>query len=311
MDIDLLIKGGKIHKQVQQYTKDGLLRDGVLLWDVTESIEKKIKELTFYNEANPLLGGVAFPTGVSINNCSAHYTPNPGENKTRYNSNDLIKIDFGVHLKGHILDGAFSYTENPALQPLIDCSQEATNTGIKMSGADACLGDIGASIDEIINGYELTIDGKTIPVVSTYDLCGHQIKPYKIHAGKAVPNVKINYTARMKAGEEYAIETFPSTGIGRTREDRLNISHYMIDSPSKVPKGLRPIYNDIQKRFGTLAFCKRWLNYDNTQRRTFNRLVSQGYIKGYPPLYDSPGSYVAQTEKSIYISSDDKVIVLN
>lgn len=26
-----------------------------------------------------IYGGMAFPTGVSLNNCAAHYTPNPGD----------------------------------------------------------------------------------------------------------------------------------------------------------------------------------------------------------------------------------------
>jgi len=29
--------------------------------------------------ANPKKRGWVFPTGVSLNNCAAHYTPNPGD----------------------------------------------------------------------------------------------------------------------------------------------------------------------------------------------------------------------------------------
>jgi len=314
MNLDLLRKGGEIHKNVQQYTKNELLKSGVVLWDLTKSIEQKIQDFTNYDPEQPLLGGVAFPTGVSINNCAAHWTPNPRDTYQTLSKRDIIKVDFGVHLNGWILDGAFSYTENPELVPLIECSEDATNTGIALAGIDSILGEIGAGIEEVINSYEVTIKNKVYPIVSTYDLCGHQIGHYKIHAGKAVPNVKIRYPMRMKAGEEYAIETFPSTGTGRTTEDQSSTSHYMIDTilldNTILPQSLRTIYEDITKRYGTLAFCKRWLKYTDSQMSSFDVLVAKGYVKGYPPLYDTAkGSFVAQTERSIYLNDEHKIIL--
>lgn len=317
MNLNLLQKGGEIHKKVQEYTKNELLKSGVLLWDLTKSIETKIQDFTNYSALNPLDAGIAFPTGVSLNNCAAHWTPNPKDKYQILSKSDIIKVDFGVHLNGWILDGAFSYTENPDLFDLIECSVDATDTGISLAGVDAILGDIGTAIEEVINSYEVTIKNKVYPVVSTYDLCGHQIGQYKIHAGKAVPNVKIRYPLRMKANEEYAIETFPSTGSGKTIADNENTSHYMIDTiiedTYKLPVELRSVYNDLVKRFGTLAFCKRWLNYnDDLTMDRFNTLVKKQYVKEYPPLYDlTTGSYVAQTERSIYLSSDERKYILN
>lgn len=43
--------------------------------------------------------GIGFPTGVSLNNCAAHYTPNPGD-ETVLNYDDVMKIDFGTHVNG-------------------------------------------------------------------------------------------------------------------------------------------------------------------------------------------------------------------
>lgn len=306
----LLKKGGIIHKLVQQHTKDNLLKPNVLLWDISQGIENKIKELTKYNPQHPLKGGIAFPTGLSVNNCAAHWTPNVNDTYQTLGKDDIIKVDFGVHLHGYILDGAFSYTGNAELQPLIDCSVEATQKGIDCAGVDAVLGDIGKEIQEVIEGYEIELNGKVYPVKSTVDLCGHQIKQYHIHAGKAVPNIAIKYPMRMESGEQYAIETFPSTGTGRTREDRQNCSHYMIQEHKKVPKTFRTVYDEIHRERGTLAFCKRWFPVSDSQ--DFERLIKKGYIEAYPPLYDVPGSFVAQTEKTIYIDNQtEKVFVLN
>ena len=88
---------------------------------------------------------------------------------------------------------------------LLNASRSATNEGIKMAGPDAYLGDIGETIQEIIESYELELNNKTYPLKSTLDLCGHQIDPYIIHAGKVVPNMKHDYNEIMKNNEHYDI----------------------------------------------------------------------------------------------------------
>jgi methionyl aminopeptidase len=44
--------------------------------EIVENIEEGTRALV---EENGLEAGVAFPTGVSLNHCAAHYTPNPGD----------------------------------------------------------------------------------------------------------------------------------------------------------------------------------------------------------------------------------------
>ena len=46
-----------------------------------------------------LQAGLAFPTGVSLNHCAAHYTPNAGDT-TVLQYDDVMKLDFGTHING-------------------------------------------------------------------------------------------------------------------------------------------------------------------------------------------------------------------
>lgn len=50
-----------------------------------------------------LQAGIGFPTGVSLNNCAAHYTSNPGDT-TVLKYDDVLKLDFGTHVNGRIVD---------------------------------------------------------------------------------------------------------------------------------------------------------------------------------------------------------------
>lgn len=82
--------------------------------------------------------GIAFPTGISINNCAAHYTPNPGD-ETVLKYDDVCKVDFGTQIHGRIIDTAFTVAFNPVYDNLLKAVQDATNTGIKEAGIDARL----------------------------------------------------------------------------------------------------------------------------------------------------------------------------
>lgn len=62
---------------------------------------------------------------------------------------DVVKIDFGTHVNGRIIDCAFTLHFNPRYDPLVKGVQEATEAGIKASGVDVRLCDVGAAVQEV------------------------------------------------------------------------------------------------------------------------------------------------------------------
>ena len=126
----------------------------------------------------------------------------------------MIKFDFGTQINGRIIDCAFTKTFNDKYDPLLEAVREATETGIKESGIDVRLCDIGEAIEEVMESHVVEINGKEYEVKCCRNLNGHSIAPYQIHAGKSVPIVRGGDTTRMEEGEFYAIETFGSTGKG-------------------------------------------------------------------------------------------------
>jgi methionyl aminopeptidase len=50
--------------------------------------------------------------------------------------------------------------------------------------------EIGEAIQEVMESYEVTINGTTYPVKAVRNLNGHSIGPYQIHGGKSVPICK-------------------------------------------------------------------------------------------------------------------------
>jgi methionyl aminopeptidase len=206
-DYEALRQCAETHRQVRKYAQT-LIKPGAKLMDICNAIEDTNRRLI---EANKTEAGIAFPTGCSINHVAAHYTPNMGDDRI-LEKDDVCKIDFGTHIRGNLVDCAFTVAFNPMFDNLIMATKEATATGIRVAGIDARLNEIGEAIQETMESYEVEIRGKTHQVKAVRNLCGHLIAPYHIHAGKSVPIVKGGPTTKMEEGEMYAIETFGSTG---------------------------------------------------------------------------------------------------
>jgi len=109
------------------------------IMDICNEIEACNRRLI---EANGLEAGIAFPTGSSLNHVAAHYTPNIGDERI-LEYGDVLKIDFGSHIKGLMTDSAFTVAFDPEYDNLLLAVKDATNTGIKAAGIDVRLTDIG------------------------------------------------------------------------------------------------------------------------------------------------------------------------
>lgn len=90
-----LRKAAEVHKEARSYIQ-GKIKPGVKLWDICCDVEDRIRHII--KEKGPE-AGMGFPTGCSLNNVAAHYTPNPGD-ETVLKYGDVMKFDFGTQVNG-------------------------------------------------------------------------------------------------------------------------------------------------------------------------------------------------------------------
>lgn len=71
------------------------------------------------------------------------------------------------------------------------------------------------------------------------------------------------------------------------------------------------LFNLINKNFGTLAFCKRWLERAGASRYVLalKDLCDKGVVDAYPPLCDIKGCYTAQFEHTILLRPTCKEVI--
>ncbi|GFY95188.1 methionine aminopeptidase 2B [Actinidia rufa] len=112
-------QAAEVHRQVRKYIKR-ILKPGMLMIDLCETLENTVRKLI---SENGLQAGIAFPTGCSLNWVAAHWTPNSGD-KTVLQYDDVMKLDFGTHIDGHIVDCAFTVAFNPMFDPLLEAHEK-------------------------------------------------------------------------------------------------------------------------------------------------------------------------------------------
>lgn len=304
-----LRKAAETHRKVRQFAQK-FIRPGLTTTEIAETIENGSRALA---EGDGKDAGVGFPTGLSLNHVAAHYTPNAGDT-TVLQYDDVMKVDIGVHVNGRIVDSAFTVSFDPKYDRLLEAVKDATNTGVREAGIDVRLCDIGAAIQEVMESYEVEIDGKTHQVKSIRNLNGHNIRHYQIHGDKSVPIVKGGDQTKMEEGETFAIETFGSTGKGYVHSSG-ECSHYS-KNPEAGHVSLRlnkakSLLNTIDKNFGTLPFCRRYLDRLGEEKYllALKNLVQVGAVNEYPPLVDVKGCKTAQFEHTIVLRPNYKEVV--
>jgi methionyl aminopeptidase len=128
-------KAAEVHRQVRQYVQT-IAKPGVTMSKLADEIEEGVRALTGHQgleTGDALKAGMGFPTGLCLNNVAAHWTSNPGGKDVVLQYDDVLKVDFGVHVNGRIVDSAFTVAANPVYDNLLAAVKEATNTGLKVN----------------------------------------------------------------------------------------------------------------------------------------------------------------------------------
>ena len=127
-------KAAETHRQVRQYVQ-AIAKPGVTMSKLAQEIEDGVRALVGHQATetgDALKAGMAFPTGLCLNNIAAHWTPNPGAKGVILQYDDVLKVDFGVHVNGRIVDSAFTIAANPVYDNLLAAAKSTTNTGLKV-----------------------------------------------------------------------------------------------------------------------------------------------------------------------------------
>ncbi len=281
-------KAGKIARTILENSA-GLIKPGAKLIDIAESIEKEIISQG---------AGISFPVNISINEQAAHYTPEYNCEKT-FGEKDVVKLDIGTHVNGHIGDTALTVDLSGEQGKLLEASEGALEAAISSMKPGMKTGEIGGIIEEEIKkrGFR--------PISN---LTGHKLEKYKLHAGAEIPSIKTPASYELKEGDVFAVEPFATDGAGRVSEaSQVEIFMFTEQRPVRLRES-RKLLNYTRDKFHGLPFAERWLYKDFRSRLLLNSALKElmmfGVLKPYPILSDAKKGVVSQAERTVIIEKD-------
>ena len=327
MDVEESLKYWRDAGHVARRTLEAMkleLQPGKAYHEVIESAERFIHRHG---------GKPAFPATIHSNDLAAHFTtnhlvqgPEGWEGDMVLEKGDCIKIDYGVHIKGHIGDNALTFevgnTNNHTEQ--IKAAKEARDAAIEVMHPGTPWYKVGAA------AAQPSIDAGFQPI---RNLCGHQLKPWELHAGVSIPSYACGPDNRgfkgvVEEGSVYAVEPFNTTGksglienIGSPSSSNIYRVTGLTTSRKARAKGqLKPLgaqlARNLEERYSTLPFAERWAypmlekpfpdadeaSLQSKWNALVKKLISIRFLETYHALRCMDGGNICQFEHTVYIT---------
>ncbi len=284
-------KAGKIAAKVREFAK-GLVKKDASLLGIVEQIEEKIYSL----DARP-----AFPVNIGLNEKAAHFTP--FHNDKTMLAEDLVKIDLGVAIDGLLTDTAFTVdlTKQQQHKKMIKVTEKALAEAIKLATPHEEVRKIGRRVHETITQAGFS------PV---RNLSGHEIWPYKIHAGLSIPNYDNNNSAQLQENMIIAIEPFATTGEGLVKEGKESGDYGLIEKKPVRESFARELLHFIDKEYSTMPFASRWIfrGFGLRGLQALKILEQQGIVKNYKELVEVSSKPVTHFEHTILVKEKPEIL---
>ena len=244
---------------------------------------------------------LAFPPNISINECAAHDTAAPNDNRV-IPKKGLVKIDIGANVNGLLSDTARTFSTDGKHVKLIKSAKVALKNAIDIIKPGIRLNEIGAIVEDTIEGYGFK------PIAN---LTGHQLERNNLHAGLSIPSVKsvhFGKRSKIKKGMLLAIEPFSTNG---TAGYIVNSGNPLIYSLNRKPKS--DIGSIVAERYQKLPFSLRSASFllEEQGKKVDNlaEILDKDNFHTYSPLVEKSKGMVAQAEHTVFITSNGAKIL--
>jgi len=287
------LAAGEIAKRVKSESRKWV-KEGESLLDLCERIEKRIEELG---------GSPAFPCNICIDDVAAHFTPPPGF-AGKIPPEGLVKVDFGVHIDGYIVDTAFTIPLSSRDREMVEVVENSILKVSEILKSNVKISQVG----EIVEKFARSMGFKVIR-----NLTGHQIDRFNLHTGLSIPNIRVFNTGKFRKDMVVAIEPFITIAdgageVGEIEETYIYRFRYLyIDYTGELSYFIKKLHNS----FKTLPFCERWVlkQFQEFDREAIKRAIehSRKNLIFYPVLIEKNRKKVAQAEDTFLILEDSAI----
>lgn len=294
--VALCIEGGSV--------KEICIKGDELIVEETDKIFKKDTK------------GIAFPTCLSVNNCVCHFSPTKNDADYTLKSEDVVKIDLGVHIDGFIAVAAHTV--------VIGATKENKITGRKADVVLAAYWAGQAALRLLKPGNKNNQITETVQKIADAYKCkpiegmlSHQLKQSKIDGDKTI--IQNPNDAQKKEHEEcefglyevYAMDVLISTGvgIGKEQDTKVAIFQRTEENYQLKLKASRVFYAEVKNKYPSMPFNLRYFEEETKARMGVVECVSHKLIDPFQVLYEKSNEVVAQFKYTVLLTPNRTSII--
>ena len=187
---------------------------------------------------------------------------------------------------------------------MIKASEEATKAAIDLIRPGISTDRIGNEIEDIIRSYDFR------PI---RELGGHQLDQNLLHGPIMIPNVKGTKGIKLEENQAYALETFATSGTGRLLRTETKCYIFQLN-PIPIPLRLdsaKRARKVILSNYSNFPFTTRWIAKElstPTAKIALRYLADKAQIKRYPVLSDVKDSLVSQSEHTVFLTGNSRIV---
>lgn len=207
-EIEGMKKAGALLASIHEQLRP-LMVPGVTTMEIEQFFDKKITEAGAIREQVGF-EGYEYATCISLNDEICHGFPSP--NRT-LKEGDIVGVDTVLSLDGYFADSCWSYAIGEVSEEadhLLTVTKKALELGIEQAKVGNRIGDIGATIQEYVEGEGFSV---------VREFVGHGIQP-TMHEEPAIPHYgTAGRGQRLRAGMTITIEPMVNTGKWQSKMD--------------------------------------------------------------------------------------------
>jgi len=268
-----------------------------LIESTVQQVAKKVKDK-----------GIAFPVCISVNNCAGHFSPLPDEpNQVVLKEQDAVKIDFGVHIDGFIVQAAHTVIlgQKPEAGPLKGKLADAICAAHFAAECALRLVRPGGTNIEVTKAIRQVAD--IFHVNPLEGVLSHQVKKGIMDGNKVIINRQevdqIAEEFQFEQNEVYVVDIVMSTGEGKAKEvdSKTTVFKRALDRTYSLKlQASRQIFSEIQKKSPVMAFTLRSLD-EKKRRIGITEIVKHDLLDSYPVLYEKEGEHIVQFKFNLLV----------
>ena len=247
--------------------------------------------------------GVAFPTSVSPNDISGHFSPLKGDSFA-LKDGDIVKIDLGVHIDGYITLAAHTVVVGAdkvtgAVADAMHACHAAIEGGMRKIKVGATNQEVTATIQLIARSFGV----EPLHGVLSHELKRAELETNNVIAHRISPEEAVQ-TFQFEPNQVYCIDMVMTTGEGRCKETDIKSTIYRRASDTenmmKTQAG-KKFMVEARRRFPDMPFSIRAFEDQTGAKVGVSEAKRHGLLHEYPVIREKDGKTIVQFKYTVLL----------